>query len=172
MNPELKKNLSSGDHWVRALYVILFLVFAKVAGFLVALVAIVQVIFSLVTGQFNRQLLRFGDSLAQYLVAVFYFVVGKTEGKPFPFADWPASDIPDEEPSVSAVVEPAPEAPVAKSQVDTNSENKADEPLADESSENGGSSSSTKAADAEVVSDSTADSPENAPEDKDDKPKS
>lgn len=96
MNPELKKNLSSGDHWFRALYVILFLLFAKVAGFLVALVAVIQIIFSLVTGEFNRQLLRFGDSLAQYLSAVFVFVVGKTEEKPFPFADWPVSDIPAE----------------------------------------------------------------------------
>lgn len=96
MNPELKKNLSSGDHWFRALYVILFLLFAKVAGFLVALVAVIQIIFSLVTGEYNRQLLRFGDSLAQYLSAVFVFVVGKTEEKPFPFADWPVSDIPVE----------------------------------------------------------------------------
>ncbi len=96
MNPELKKNLSSGDHWFRAIHVILFLLFAKVAGFLVALVAVIQIIFSLVTGEFNRQLLRFGDSLAQYLSAVFVFVVGKTEEKPFPFADWPVSDIPAE----------------------------------------------------------------------------
>lgn len=96
MNPELKKNLSSGDHWIRALYVILFLLFAKVAGFLIALVAVVQIIFSLVTGELNRQLLRFGDSLAQYLSAVFVFVVGKSEEKPFPFADWPVSEIPAE----------------------------------------------------------------------------
>lgn len=93
MNPELKKNLSSGDHWIRALYVILFLICAKIAGFLIALAALVQIIFSLVTGQFNRQLLRFADSLAQYLLAVFVFIIGKTEEKPFPFADWPVSDI-------------------------------------------------------------------------------
>lgn len=93
MNPELKKNLSSADHWLRALYVILFLIFAKIAGFLITVVAIAQIIYSLVTGELNRRLLCFGDTLAQYLLAVFNFMVGKAEDKPFPFADWPESTI-------------------------------------------------------------------------------
>lgn len=139
MNPELKKNLSSGDHWIRALYVILFLLFAKVAGFLIALVAVIQVIFSLVTGEFNRQLLRFGDSLAQYLSAVFVFVVGKAEEKPFPFADWPTSDIPaeveskqtPEQAEQSPAEEPAVEVVVANADTDT-PDQKPEEPKASE----------------------------------------
>lgn len=100
MNPELKKNLSSAECWFRALYVILFLLLAKVAGFVVLVLALVQIVFSLLSGAPNAQLVRFGDGLSKYLFAVFNFVLCKSEDKPFPFADWPEAD---------AVVQDAPE---------------------------------------------------------------
>ncbi|HEY7773253.1 MAG TPA: DUF4389 domain-containing protein [Marinagarivorans sp.] len=92
MNPELKKNLSNADYWFRALYVILFLLLAKLAGFFVLVIALVQILFTLLAGAPNSSLVRWGDSLAKFLFALFNFVMCKSQEKPFPFADWPTAD--------------------------------------------------------------------------------
>jgi hypothetical protein len=92
MDPRLKKNLSSSEYWLRALYTFFFILCAEIAGTLILVVAIGQILFTLITGQPNPRLINFGDSLAQYLFAIFKFVTCKSEEKPFPFADWPVSE--------------------------------------------------------------------------------
>jgi hypothetical protein len=89
MNPELKRNLSNGHYWVRALYVLLFVLLAHIALYVLLAVAFLQVLFSVITGQHNARLTGFGASLALYLKNAYDFVVGQSDEKPFPFADWP-----------------------------------------------------------------------------------
>ena len=73
----------------RGLYMLLFAVFYNIAEFVMAVVAIIQFGFKLVTGKTNDQLLEFGQSLATYIYQTISFLVFRTEDKPFPFSEWP-----------------------------------------------------------------------------------
>ena len=127
MDPQLKKNLSSAEYWFRALYVVFFLVCAEIAGTLILLIALAQIVFTLITGHANARLMRFGASLAKYLFAIFNFATCKSEAKPFPFSDWPevdaetpveqtvAEDVVEDKPAAEVVAEP--EAPAAEADV-------------------------------------------------------
>lgn len=96
MNPQLKKNLSSSHYWTRTLYVILFLWIAGFACMLASFVAVIQILISLIAGQPNNRLIKFGGGLSQFLYSIGLFVTHNTEVKPFPFADWPQDYQPEE----------------------------------------------------------------------------
>lgn len=107
MDTQLQKNLSNSRQWLRAVYVFLFIFVAKFSVILVAIIAALQVIFCLFSGQPNERLVKFGDSLAKFLCAIYLFALHRSEHKPFPFDDWPEGHGSLEEGSVinSAVVE-------------------------------------------------------------------
>jgi hypothetical protein len=54
-------------------------------------------LFSLITGEDNQHLRRFGHSLSTYIYDVLKFLCYSSEEKPFPFADWPASSNAEQE---------------------------------------------------------------------------
>lgn len=89
---ELKRNLTSGRHWLRLLFMVLFALILYVAAFVMAAVVVLQFLFSLITGQDNRNLRRFGQSLAQYIYQTLCFLTYSREDKPFPFDDWPSEE--------------------------------------------------------------------------------
>lgn len=92
MDTELKSNLSSKQTWMRGLYMLLFVVIYHVAEVVIGAVVVLQFLFSLITGQTNLRLLQFGHSLSRYVYQIFSYLTFNSEEKPFPFADWPASD--------------------------------------------------------------------------------
>lgn len=92
MNPELKDNLRKRQTWLRGLYMLLFIVIYHVAEFVVGAVVLLQFLFTLVTGQTNARLLRFGQSLSDYVYQILRFLTFNSEDLPFPFNDWPAGD--------------------------------------------------------------------------------
>ncbi|SDJ61486.1 DUF4389 domain-containing protein [Microbulbifer yueqingensis] len=94
-NEELKDNLTSGNHWMRLLYMVLFVVLLEIAGFVMLAVVILQFLFSIFTGEPNGNLRRLGDQIASYVYQTLQFLVYNTEEKPFPFAEWPESDVED-----------------------------------------------------------------------------
>ena len=106
MDSQLKKNLSSAEYWFRAVYSVLFLLCAKIAGTLILLIALAQIIFTLVTARPNARLVSFGGSLAKYIFTIFNFVTCKSEDKPFPFADWPEAEPITDDVSVVEPIEP------------------------------------------------------------------
>lgn len=106
MDSQLKKNLSSAEYWFRAVYSLFFLLCAKIAGTLILLIALAQIIFTLVTARPNDRLVSFGGSLAKYIFTIFNFVTCKSEDKPFPFADWPQADAVDDDISATEPIEP------------------------------------------------------------------
>src|SRR5690625_2431816 len=111
---ELKRNLTSGRHWLRLLFMVLFVLVLYVASVVMAVVVVLQFLFSLITGQDNLNLRRFGHSLAQYIYQTLCFLTYNREDKPFPFDDWPS----EEENTVAApVAKPRPRASRAKSAV-------------------------------------------------------
>ncbi len=92
MNPELKDNLRKRQTWLRGLYMLLFIVIFHIAEFLVGAVVLLQFLFTLVTGETNARLLRFGQSLSEYVYQILRFLSFNTEDMPYPFSDWPTSD--------------------------------------------------------------------------------
>lgn len=94
MDVELKARLTSGDVWMRALYMIFFAIAYSVAELLITLTVIFQFLAILFTGSANTPLLQFGRNLSEYVFQIIQFETFNSETKPFPLSDWP-----DEEPS-------------------------------------------------------------------------
>ncbi|MFT5117680.1 MAG: Flp pilus assembly protein TadB [Kiritimatiellia bacterium] len=84
--------LLSADHWLRFVFMILFMVIAGVASYVVTVLIFIQFIFALVTGNSEVKLQKFGRKLSQYIFQILNFLTYNTEEKPFPFSDWPSVD--------------------------------------------------------------------------------
>jgi Flp pilus assembly protein TadB len=84
--------LLSADHWLRFVFMILFMAIAGVASYVVTVLIFIQFIFALVTGNSEARLQKFGRNMAQYIFQILSFLTYNTEEKPFPFNDWPAAD--------------------------------------------------------------------------------
>ena len=82
-------NLKNGNTWKRILYMLLFVLAYSVAEFVLMAVAIVQVLFKLITGDINDNLTILGKQTALYIYDVMLFLTFNTEKKPFPFSAWP-----------------------------------------------------------------------------------
>ncbi len=90
MNSEIEKNIRSCGIWVRGLYMLLFALIYSVARIVVAVVAIAQFLFVLISGETNRNLLQFGQGLSTYIYQITQFFTFNSEQKPFPFDEWPS----------------------------------------------------------------------------------
>lgn len=88
----LKTNITSGEHWLRLVYMLLFAVLLYVAGFVMGVIIVLQFLFALLSGSANKNLRDFGESLALYIYRVLQFLTYGREEKPFPFSDWPAPE--------------------------------------------------------------------------------
>jgi hypothetical protein len=95
-NPVRQMNDSS--RWARLLYMILFAVLCKAAQFIMRVVALFQVIVTLVTGSPNERALKFGKQLSVYVYGLWAYLTYNTEKKPFPFSDWPTTTAPPSPP--------------------------------------------------------------------------
>lgn len=89
LDPELKKNVSQHNTWLRGLYMILFALIYSVAEVVVAAVAIFQFLLVLVTGHPNERLREFGQGLSVYIYQIWRFLTFNSESLPFPFDRWP-----------------------------------------------------------------------------------
>ena len=85
----IKENLSIGDNWVRALYMVLFLVAYSVSETIIAAIVVIQFIFKVTTNALNDQLKVFSARLNVYVFDILQYVTYQTEEKPFPFAEFP-----------------------------------------------------------------------------------
>ncbi len=97
MDEQLKEHLTTKSTWMRALYMVLFVVLFNVAELVMAVTVILQFLFSLIGGTPNQRLLRFGAELSQYIYQILQYLTYNSEERPFPFGDWPRQD---EEPPV------------------------------------------------------------------------
>ena len=88
---ELKTNITSGEHWLRLVYILLFAVLLYVAGMVMGVVIILQFLFALLAGGNNGNLRHFGQILSLYIYDCLNFLTYNTEQKPFPFDDWPTA---------------------------------------------------------------------------------
>lgn len=93
MKETLKMNLLNLDTWIRLLYMILFVMLLVVARFVVLLVAILQFLVVLVTGDDNRNLRTLGQGVGQWICQAVFFLTYNSEEKPYPFTDWPETQV-------------------------------------------------------------------------------
>jgi len=91
MDPQLKEHISAKTTWTRGLYILLFAIVINIAEILIAAVVIFQFLSTLLTGNNNQQLLRFGRELSDFVKQLLMFVTYNSEEKPFPFGPWPSS---------------------------------------------------------------------------------
>ncbi|MCW8127068.1 DUF4389 domain-containing protein [Microbulbifer halophilus] len=94
-NDKLKHNLTSGNQWMRLLYMVLFFFLLELAAFVMLAVVVLQFLFSIISGGANDNLRRLGDQIASYIFQTLQFLIYNTEEKPFPFSEWPESDVED-----------------------------------------------------------------------------
>lgn len=106
-NDELKSNLLSAKHWLRLIFMLLFAALLQVASIIMWVLVLLQFIFSLITGQDNINLRKFGYSLSTYIYQTLKFLTYSSEEKPFPFADWPEGEEDAPVEIVEVVVTPA-----------------------------------------------------------------
>lgn len=79
--------------WVRALLMILMAVAFQLTASVLVVVAIVQLILTVATGDSNEPLRTFGRGLGRYLAQIAMFESFGRDEPPFPFSDWPAAPV-------------------------------------------------------------------------------
>ena len=79
--------------WQRVIFVILFWIVFHISQLIIAAVAIGQCGFVLISGKPNNYLMQLGDSLSKYVAEILRYVTFNTDQKPFPFAEFPKSDL-------------------------------------------------------------------------------
>ena len=90
--------LTDVDTWLRLAYMLVFGLLSGLARLLLLVVAAIQFVLVLITGESNSNLRSFGYGLAKWTEQAFLFLSFASERKPYPFQDWPMPAI--EEPEV------------------------------------------------------------------------
>lgn len=88
-NEAIKHNLTAPDHWLRALFMVLFVILLEVAGVVMLATIVLQFLFAIISGGPNENLRQLGSQIASYIYQVLQFLIYNTEEKPFPFSEWP-----------------------------------------------------------------------------------
>jgi len=94
---ELRKSESNDEQvggssiWIRGLYMLLFFIIARLAEFVVEIIALIQFVLKAATKNTNENLTKFGHQLSQYLYDIVQFQTFNSEEKPFPFKPWSES---------------------------------------------------------------------------------
>ncbi|RBP52809.1 DUF4389 domain-containing protein [Arenicella xantha] len=79
--------------WTRVLFIAAFWLVFYLTQLVIAAVVIAQCLFTLISGAPNSYLLKFGESLSKYVQEILRYVTFNTDQRPFPFSDFPTSDI-------------------------------------------------------------------------------
>ncbi len=87
----VKEHLLSESIWIRILYMVLFWLAGHLVIAMVILIAVLQGVLVLFTGQPNLSLQEFSLALNRYLYQMANFLTFNSETKPFPFSDWPSA---------------------------------------------------------------------------------
>ena len=89
----MSKNYENKSAWMRVLFVVLFWIVFYVTQLVLAAVVVAQCAFTVFTGNANNHLLKFGDMLAKYVQDILRYVTFNTDERPFPFNEFPQSDL-------------------------------------------------------------------------------
>jgi hypothetical protein len=85
----LKEKVLMKDKWIRAVFIVFFIIIFELVKIIGFTVAVVQFVFVLITDSANQRLLQFSQKLGLYAAQIIHYISYNTEEKPFPFNDWP-----------------------------------------------------------------------------------
>ncbi len=91
MDDDIRENLTTGDTWLRLLWLILIGILAGIAVWLIWLVALVQFFFTLFTGRSQPHMDDFAAGLVAYTQQAFNYMTYQSDERPFPFAPLPSA---------------------------------------------------------------------------------
>ena len=92
MSDDVKENIKDQSTWKRGLYMLLYIIFSRIAEIVLGVVVLFQFLLKLFTGETNDRLLKLGQQLSTYLYQVFQFLTFNTEYHPYPFGAWPKGE--------------------------------------------------------------------------------
>lgn len=89
MEDQTKTNILNAETWMRLLYMIVFVLLSFVARMVIWVVAVLQFLLVLITGEGNPNLRDLGQGTSKWTYQAFLFLTFNRDEKPFPFSDWP-----------------------------------------------------------------------------------
>lgn len=92
MSDDVKDNLKSQSTWKRGLYMLLYIIFSRIAELVLGAIVVFQFLLKLFTGQTNDRLRKLGQGLSTYVYQVFQFLTYNSEYQPYPFGAWPKGE--------------------------------------------------------------------------------
>jgi hypothetical protein len=88
MEEQINGHLSHLQTWKRIFLMLLFAVVVTIARWLAWAVILMQLVFVLLSGEKNENIVNFGRSLSNYEYHILLFLTFSTEKLPFPFSPW------------------------------------------------------------------------------------
>ncbi len=88
MDAPIKYNLSDIAIWKRFFFMLIFAAIASLVRVLIWAVTFFQIMFVLLTGKANQNIIGFGRSLSVYTYHIMLYLTFSTETLPFPFVPW------------------------------------------------------------------------------------
>ena len=88
-------NLTNIDHWIRLIYMAILALLFAVARVVIWIVAALQFLTILFTGEGNRNLRNLGQGVSKWCYQAILYLTFNSDQKPFPFDDWPEIDEPE-----------------------------------------------------------------------------
>ena len=86
----VKEHVKQRSTWLRLFFMLVVVLLYTVSRIVIGVVVLLQFFWVLFTGETNRQLEAFGQSLATYTYQIVRYLTFNTEERPFPFdLDWP-----------------------------------------------------------------------------------
>ena len=92
MEKKFKEHVSERGTWVRLFYMAVFVVIFNVAELAIAVVAVVQFLLKLATGEVHERLRTLGGTLGTYVHQIIAFLTFHGEDMPYPFGEWPDAE--------------------------------------------------------------------------------
>ncbi len=87
----VKKNLQTGDSWIRGLYILLFGLLYSIAEIVLWAIVLFQFGSQLITARPNERLLAFTQGLNTYIYLILQYITYRSDDKPYPFDEWPGN---------------------------------------------------------------------------------
>ncbi|MBS3952131.1 MAG: DUF4389 domain-containing protein [Methylomicrobium sp.] len=88
MQEQINENLKKPSTWKRIVFIMLFAVIVGVVRVVLWGIILLQIAYTLLTGNSNKNILDLGKKLAVYLYHIILFLTFNTDEMPFPFSDW------------------------------------------------------------------------------------
>ena len=90
---QMKKNYPVKERLIKGLFVLLYCFAFSICRFLVGIIALVQFLFDLISGEPSIRLCKFSAKLNNYVSEIIAFVSYQSDIKPFPFSDFPSNEL-------------------------------------------------------------------------------